>query len=139
MKIVDGEYILTDDVDKIKLEGVCNLLWQSHWAKNRPAEVIAKTIEHSLCFAIYHKGKQIGFARVVSDYAVYSLILDVIIDEKYRRRGLGKKLIEFINNYPAIKDTSKFLWTKYAEKLYLKCGFKEEDCYKYMFNRPLSL
>ncbi len=135
MEIFKDEYIFTDDTDRIKLEEVCNLLRQSHWAKNRPDEIIAKTIETSLCFAIYHKDIQIGFARVVSDYAVYSLILDVIIDEKYRGNGLGKKLIEFINNHPEIKHTSKVLWTKYAEKLYLQCGFKEEDCYKFMFNR----
>ncbi|AZV56038.1 GNAT family N-acetyltransferase [Clostridium sp. AWRP] len=136
MKIIEGEYIFTDDATRIKLDEVCSLLRQSHWAKNRPAEIIAKTIETSLCFAIYHNDIQIGFARVISDYAVYSLILDVIIDEKYRSNGLGKKLIEFINNYPSIKDTSKVLWTKYAERLYLKCGFKEEDFYKFMFNRP---
>lgn len=116
------------------------MLKQSHWAKNRSIEIITKTIETSLCFSIYHNDIQVGFARVISDYAVYSLILDVIIDEKYRGNGLGKKLIEFINkfinNHPSIKNTSKVLWTKNAEKLYLRCGFKEEDCYKFMFNRP---
>lgn len=136
MELIEGEYIFTDDTTRIKLDEVCSLLRQSHWAKNRPKKVIAKTIETSLCFAIYHKDIQIGFARVVSDYAVYSLILDVIIDEKYRGRGLGKRLIDFIRTHPTIKDTSKVLWTKYAEKLYLKCGFKEEECYKFMFNRP---
>lgn len=136
MEIIEDDYIFTDNITGIKLDEVCNLLRQSHWAKNRPAEIIDKIIETSLCFSIYHKDKQIGFARVVSDYAVYSLILDVIIDEKYRGKGLGKKLIEFINNHPSIKNTSKVLWTKYAEGLYLKCGFKEEDCYKFMFNRP---
>lgn len=136
MEIIEGEYIFTDNDSRIKLGEVVNLLRQSHWAKNRSIETIAKTIETSLCFAIFHNDIQIGFARVVSDYAVYSLILDVIIDEKYRGNGLGKKLIELINNHPSIKDTSKVLWTKYAEKLYSKCGFKEEDCYKFMFNRP---
>lgn len=136
MEIIEGEYIFTDNPTRIKLDKVCNLLRQSHWAKNRPVEIIAKTIETSLCFSIYRNDIQIGFARVVSDYAVYSLILDVIIDEKYRGNGLGKKLIEFIDNHPSIKNTSKVLWTKYAEELYFKCGFKEEDCYKFMFNRP---
>lgn len=136
MESIDDEYIFTDDATRLKLDEVCNLLRQSHWAKNRSTETIAKTIETSLCFCIYYKNKQIGFARVISDYVVYSLILDVIIDEKHRNKGLGKKLIQFINNYPSIKDTSKVLWTKYAERLYLKCGFKEENCYKFMFNRP---
>lgn len=135
MEIIEEEYIFTDNTTGIKLDDVCNLLKQSHWAKNRTRDIIAKTIETSLCFSIYHNDIQIGFARVVSDYAVYSLILDVIIDEKYRGKGLGKKLIEFINNHPSLKNTSKVLWTKYAQELYLKCGFKEEDSYKFMFNR----
>lgn len=135
MEIIQDGYIFTNNNTRIKLDEVCNLLKQSHWAKNRPIEIIVKTIETSLCFSIYHNDIQVGFARVISDYAVYSLILDVIIDEKYRGNGLGKKLIEFINNHPSIKNTSKVLWTKNAEKLYLRCGFKEEDCYKFMFNR----
>ncbi|GFZ76045.1 N-acetyltransferase [Paenibacillus marchantiophytorum] len=136
MDFIDNEYTFTDNTKQIKLDEVYNLLKQSHWAKNRPIEIIAKTIETSHCFLVFHNDKQIGFARVVSDYAVYSLILDVIIDEKYRGNGLGKKLIEFINNHPRLKETTKVLWTKYAEELYLKSGFKEEDCYKFMFNRP---
>lgn len=135
MEIIEGEYIFTDNTDRIKLDEVCDLLWQSHWAKSRPAETIAKTIESSLCFSIYHNNIQVGFARVISDYAVYSLILDVIIDEEYRGKGLGKKLINLINLHPSIRNTSKVLWTKYAEKLYLQSGFKEDNCYKLMFNR----
>lgn len=135
MKLKRGKYLITDDKAKICLDTVHKLLKQSHWAKDRPYEIIARSIEASLCFSIFYEDAQIGFARVVSDYAVYSLILDVIIDEKYRGNGLGKELVAFINNYPSIKNTSKVLWTKHAEDLYLKCGFKEENCYKFMFNR----
>jgi len=136
MEIYQDEYLFTDDNKKINLNELCNLLRQSHWAKNRPIGVIEKTIETSLCFSIYHNDMQIGFARVVGDYAVYSLILDVIIDGKYRGIGLATKLIGFINNHPRLKGTNKVLWTKNAKDLYLKCGFNEEDCYTFMFNRP---
>ncbi|MBP2033669.1 N-acetylglutamate synthase-like GNAT family acetyltransferase [Clostridium algifaecis] len=136
MEIIEGEYIITDDITKIKLDAVCNLLRQSHWAKDRPKEIIERTIKNSLCFGIFRKDVQVGFARVVSDYAVYSLISDVIIDERYRDKGLGEKLIEIIVNYPSIKSTSKVLWTTYAQKFYEKCGFKEESQYKFRFNRP---
>ena len=135
MEIFQNGYLFTDDNKKISSIEVCNLLSQSHWAKNRPLGVIEKTIETSLWFSIYHNDVQVGFARVLSDYAVYSLILDVIIDEKYRGQGLATKLIDFINNHPRLKDTNKVLWTKNAKDLYLKCGFNEEDCYTFMFNR----
>jgi len=135
MEIYRDEYLFTDDDKKKNLNEVCNLLGQSHWAKNRPLGVIEKTIETSLCFSIYHNDVQIGFARVVSDYAVYSMILDVIIDEKYRGQGLATKLIDFINNHPRLKGTNKVLWTKNAKDFYLKCGFNEEDCCTFMFNR----
>lgn len=136
MEIIKDGYIFTDNAERIKIDEVCRLLKQSHWANNRPEEVITKSIESSLCFAIYHNNIQIGFARVISDYSVYSLISDVIIDKKYRGGGLGTKLINFINNYPSIKDTSKVIWTRYAENLYLKCGFNKEEWYKLMFYRP---
>lgn len=137
MEIVDEEgYVFTDDSEKIKLENVCRLLKQSHWAKNRPQEIIERTIQSSICFAVYYKEIQIGFARFISDYSVYTLIMDVIVDEKYRGKGIGKKLIEIISNYPSVKNTSKFLWTTYAAGFYSKCGFKEESQYSYLFNRP---
>lgn len=136
MEIIEDGYVFTDNVERIKLDEVCRLLKQSHWANKRPSEIIKESIESSLCFAIYHNNIQIGFARVVSDYAVYSLISDVIIDEKYRGNGLGTKFINFINDYPSIKNTSKVIWTRYAENLYKKCGFIKEDWYQFMFNRP---
>jgi GNAT superfamily N-acetyltransferase len=136
MEIYQDEYLFTDDDKKIDLKEVYNLLRQSHCANKRTIAIIEKTIETSLCFSIYHNGVQIGFARVVSDYAVYSLILDVIIDEKYRGQGLATKLIDFINNHPRLKETNKVLWTRNAKDLYLQCGYKEEDCYNFMFNRP---
>lgn len=135
MEVIEDEYIFTDNSTQIKLDEVSNLFKQSYWGKNQPIEITKKIIETSLCFSIYHNNIQVGFARVISDYAVYSLILDVIIHEKYRGNGLGKKLIEFINNNPSIKNTTKVLWTKDAENLYSKCGFKEENGYKFMLNR----
>ena len=136
MEIIKDVYMITDDKTKIDLNSVHSLLKQSHWAKDRPIEIISKSIHNSLCFSVYYNDVQIGFARVVSDYAVYSLVLDVIIDEKHRGKGLGKRMIDFIKSHPSIKNTNLVIWTKYADKLYTKCGFKEEDCYKFMFNRP---
>ena len=139
MELTKENYIFTDNKELIKLDEVQRLLKQSHWAVNRSVGIIESTIESSICFMIFHDTKLIGFARVISDLAVYSLILDVIIDEQYRGKGLGTKLIEFINNYPKLINTSKVLWTKYAKNLYEKSGYIEEDCYTLMFNRTRIL
>lgn len=136
MEIDNEGYVFTDDIDRIDLKDVFRLLKQSHWANDRSEEVIENSIRNSTCFAVYHDEVQIGFARFISDYSVYTLIMDVIVDEKYRGKGIGKGLIDFIVNYPAIKNTSKFLWTTYAGGFYSKCGFKEEKQYSYLFNRP---
>lgn len=135
MEIVEKEYIFTDNAAKVNIDDVNNLLRQSYWARNQSIEITKKIIENSLCFFIFHNDKQVGFARVITDYTVYSLILDVIIHKQYRGNGLGKKLIEFINNHPNITSTTKVLWTKDADGLYAQLGFKEEACYKFMLNR----
>jgi GNAT superfamily N-acetyltransferase len=135
VEIRENEYLFTDDKKKINVKAVWNLLKNTEWAKNRPVEVVQKSIETSLCFAVFKGDIQVGFARAVSDYAVYSLILDVAIDEEHRGKGLGKKLVKFINNHPSIISTSKFLWTKSAEGLYSKFGYREEKGYTFMFKR----
>lgn len=135
MVLIKDEYIFTDNSSRIKLNEVCRLLRQTHGAKNRPAEITAITIETSLCFTIYHNNMLIGFARVLSDCGVYSLILDIVIDEQYNCKNLGRKLIEFINNHPAVKDTTKIILTRDAREFYSNCEFKKEDCREFMFNR----
>lgn len=123
----EGDFLLTDDKAMLRLESVIDLLRQTYWAVDRPRETVARSIETSLCFSVHHEGRQIGFARVVSDYAVYSLILDVIIDEKYRGQGLGKSLMGFINKHPALAGTHKALWTRNAVGFYTPLGFKKEE------------
>ncbi|HEX2937734.1 MAG TPA: GNAT family N-acetyltransferase [Ruminiclostridium sp.] len=77
---------------------------------------------------IYYNEKQIGFARIVTDYAVFAWIADVIIDEKHRGKGLGKKIIEFIQGIPDIPKTTQMIRTKDAHLLYEKYGFKKCEC-----------
>ncbi|WP_298506497.1 GNAT family N-acetyltransferase [uncultured Maribacter sp.] len=98
----------------------------SYWGKGRTLEEVKSTIENSLCFGVYTDEKvQIGFARVVTDYTFFGYIMDVIIDEKYQRKGIGKRLISFILNNKIIKNLSTVaLKTKDAQELYIKYGFK---------------
>lgn len=137
MEIREKDYVFSDDKNKINIDDLRNLLKQAPWApKDRPKEVTEKAVETSLCIGIYHHDKIIGFARIISDFAVYSIMTDLIIDEKHRGEGLARKLVEVIDNHPDIKHTGKVLWTQRASGLYAKCGFKEESHFTLMFKRP---
>ena len=66
------EYLLSTDKSKIDVEAVHHFLSHSYWAENIPREVVQTSIGNSLCFALYHHDKLIGFARVISDFATFA-------------------------------------------------------------------
>lgn len=120
-------FIISDDKELLDLQAVCNLLAKSYWADKRPVERIKKSIDNSVCYGIYHKGRQVGFARVVSDSATMYWLCDVIIDEVYRGNGLGKKLVEVIANSSELKGLLGILCTKDAHGLYEHHNFKRNN------------
>ena len=96
---------------------------ESHWAANRSAETILKSIENSLCFGAYVGDVQVGFARVVTDYSTFSWLCDVFTDPKYRGLGVGKMLVEAVVNHEPLKKAGLMLLaTKDAHGLYSKYG-----------------
>ena len=117
--------------DKSRLDIECihaYLSKESYWAKNIPLELVKKSIEGSICFAIYHNGRQVGFARMVSDCATFGYLADVFIIEEYRGKGLSKLLMEEIINYPAFQPLRRWmLATRDAHGLYKQFGFTELD------------
>jgi GNAT superfamily N-acetyltransferase len=87
-----------------------------------------KSIEHALNFGVYKAGKQIGFARVITDYATYAYIGDVYILEEYRGQGLSKWLMQVIADHPELQGLRRWtLLTRDAHELYRKTGFKESQ------------
>lgn len=97
---------------------------ESYWAENIPVSVVERCIQGSLCFGIFKDNKQIGFARVISDFAVFAYLADVFVDEKYRGLGLSKWLMEVIVSHPDLQGLRRFmLATKDAHGLYQKFGF----------------
>lgn len=118
-------FLISADNKQLSIETVCRFLAQSHWAKNRKKETIVKSIENSLCYGIYKEGKQLGFARVVTDYSTFAYLCDVYIDENHRGLGLSKWLMECVMNHPDLQSLRRFtLATKDAHGLYAKFGFK---------------
>lgn len=119
-------YIISNNKKLLSLDKIYEFLSKSYWAKDRSKDKIKKSIEHSECFGIYHKNEQVGFARVVTDYAVMYWLCDVYIDENQRGKGLGKKLVELIVNNEEFKNLTGILGTMDAHSLYEKYGFVKD-------------
>ena len=119
-------YFISNDKTKLDIIMIHDFLSnRSYWAKGRPIEKVRRCIKNSLCFGLYEEdGKQVGFARVVTDYAVFAWIMDVFILESHRGQGLGKMLMKHIMEYPALQDLRRWgLGTEDAHGLYKQFGF----------------
>lgn len=122
------EFVVSDDAALLQSETVYELLSNTYWASTRTKESVEASIQGSMCFGLYQNGKQIGFARVVTDKAVFSWIMDVVVHEDYRGMKLGHWLMECILDHPEIKHTAFGLATKDAQEFYRKFGFTEKPC-----------
>lgn len=122
-----GEYIIKTGKVEMQLSQVKLLLEQSYWANTRDNETIEKSIDNSLCYGAFleENGKQIGFARVITDHATVLYICDVIVDEQYRGIGIGKALLDAIHANEEISSLKGILATTNAHELYRKYGFQE--------------
>jgi GNAT superfamily N-acetyltransferase len=117
-------FSISTDPERLDLDVIHGFLTESYWAKGVPREVVARSIENALCFGIYSDGKQVGFARVISDYATYAYIGDVFVLESYRGRGLSKWLMECIMQHPRLQGLRRWsLVTGDAHGLYSQFGF----------------
>jgi GNAT superfamily N-acetyltransferase len=97
---------------------------ESYWAQTRTLEQTKTAIENSLCFGVYHGGRQIGFARVVSDFATLAYVGDVFILSEFRGRGLSKRLMETIVAHPNLQGLRRWLLaTRDAHGLYEQFEF----------------
>jgi len=120
------DVIISDDKTKLDIELIHNFLTTSYWAVGRTIEEVKNSIEHSICFGVYIDGKQIGFARIVTDYTVIAYLMDVIILEEYRGNGFSKLLLKRIFEDDRFKSIKKWLLaTKDAHSLYTQFGFGE--------------
>jgi GNAT superfamily N-acetyltransferase len=103
---------------------VHEFLTNSYWAKGIPVETVRRSIVNSLCFGIYHEGRQVGFARVISDRATFAYLADVFVLEPYRGRGLSRWLMECIVGHQDLQGLRRWmLATRDAHSLYRQYGF----------------
>jgi hypothetical protein len=88
-----GEYSISTDKGRLDVAMIHGFLTMSYWAAGVPMEVVKRSIEHSLTFGVFKEDQQIGFARIITDYATFAYLGDVFILEPFRGRGLCKWLI----------------------------------------------
>lgn len=125
--VKEGEYLISSNKSRLDLDAIYNYLSkESYWAQNIPLEVVRKSVEGALCFGVFHEDKQIGFARVITDSAVFGYLADVYILEPHRGKGLSKFLMRTILAHPDLQGLRRILLvTSDAHGLYRQFGFTD--------------
>ena len=125
--VTQGNFIITTDKTRLNIACIHDFLAnQSYWSKNMPIETLKMAIDNSLNFGLFENDKQIGYARVISDFATIAYLGDVFIDPLYRGKGLSKWLMEQVMNHPKLQGLRRWiLLTADAHELYKKFGWKE--------------
>lgn len=136
-------FSISTDKSKLDLSLIHSYLSnESYWGKGRTMETVQRSIEHSLCFGVYHKDEQVGFARVITDYSTFAYVADVFILEKHRGKGLSKMLMKEIVSHPQLQGLRRWmLATHDAHALYEKFGFRpiaHIERWMEIFNGPTS-
>lgn len=121
------EYTLSDDRARLDIRVIHKFLSsESYWAAGRSVEKVQRSIDNSLPVGLYRGEEQIGFARVVTDYATFAWLADVFVLDEFRGRGLAKWLVEVIISHPELQGFRRWvLATKDAHELYRRFGFRE--------------
>ena len=119
----DG-YTISTDKSRLDIDFIhTSLTTQTYWAQNRPLDVMQKAVQNSLNFGLYYDGKQVGYARVVTDYATFAWLCDVFVAADHRQKALGKWMVDCVTKHPDLKHIRRILLaTRDAHELYRKYG-----------------
>jgi GNAT superfamily N-acetyltransferase len=134
-----GGYVISTDPSLLDRDLIHSFLRTAYWSPNVPRDVVERSIDHSLVFGLYDPdGRQVGFARMVTDRAAFGYLADVFVLEPQRGRGLGKWLIETVLAHPDLQGLRRItLGTKDAHSLYQRYGFEPADSSRLMtLDRP---
>jgi GNAT superfamily N-acetyltransferase len=122
----EGDFFVSTEPSLLDLSVIHDFMaTRSYWAPGIPRETQRRALDGSLCFGLYHAGRQIGLARVVTDRATFAWLCDVFVLEEYRGRGLSKWLMECVLKHSDLQGLRRFiLGTRDAHGLYTRFGFK---------------
>ncbi len=131
--------IINTDTQKLDIHFIHHFISNTYWAKGRTVAEVQTCIDNSLNFGIYLNNKQIGYARVVTDYVAFAYLMDVFITEEHRNKGYSSRLMEFILHNEALEKIKVWrLATTDAYFLYEKFGFKPLKSPEKMMERITS-
>lgn len=121
----DSSFQVSTDQSRLDIPMIYRFLSeQSSWAVGISRPLVERAIENSLCFGAYLDGRQIGFARVVTDFATFGNMVDVFVLPEYRGHGYGKQLVAAVLRHPSLQRLRRFtLATSDAHSLYARFGF----------------
>ena len=117
--------VYSTDRSRLDLPFVYNYLNISYWAKGVPQSIFQRSVENSICIGMYKGGKQVGFARLITDQATFAWLADVFVDEAFKGQGISKRMMQFIMSFDFVPTLRRFmLATRDAHGLYEKSGFQ---------------
>ncbi len=127
IEIKFDDFTITTDKSKMDVVAIHDFLSKySGWSDNIPFERVKASIDNSLNFGLFHNDKQIGFARVISDFSTIAYLGDIYVLGEYRGQGLSKQLMDAVINHPNLQGLRRWiLLTSTADWLYEKYGFKK--------------
>jgi GNAT superfamily N-acetyltransferase len=105
-------YAISTDRSRLDVALIHEFLRSSYWAQGIPRSVVERSIRHSLCFGPYLEGRQVGFARVITDFAAIAFVADVFVVPEHRGRGISKLLMRGILEHPELQDCGGFYWLR---------------------------
>lgn len=142
MTVTKEGYCISSDKNKMDIDFIHDFLTRSYWAEGITKEIVSRSITGSLCFGVFimekqagtaapspklqqnKEGRQVGFARMVTDGATFAYLADVFIDQDYRGKGLSKWLVGVILSHPGLQGLRRImLATRDAHSLYAQWGF----------------
>ena len=132
-------FTISDDPARLNIDLIYDFLTNSYWSPGIPLQTVKTAIQHSVCFGVYDGAEQIGFARIITDYATLAHLKDVFILDNYRGLGLGKWLVECMLAHPDLQNIRRWtLNTADAHGLYARFGFKPVETSGRLMERIVS-
>ncbi len=122
--MLPAEFEISTEQSRLDVGLVHEFLSSTYWAEGRSRETVQRSIENSLCFGVYHSGRQIAFGRMITDRAVFAYLSDVFVLPEWRGRGVGKALVRAMLEHPDVAGLQVcLLRTRDAHGLYAQFGF----------------
>lgn len=123
---MESEYTISSDTAAMDVPAIHSFLSTAYWCSGIPLETVRRAVDNSVCFGVFHSGRQVGFARAITDGATFAYLGDVYILEDHRGRGLGKLLMQRVFEHPRLQGLRRMmLATRDAHSLYARFGFTE--------------